>query len=100
MQTDCDNTVRSIFWRDAARSRMNYKLFGEIISFDTTYNMNKYNMPFAPLVGLNGHGKTIVFGWALLQNETVDTLTWLFETFVEVMQGKKPGIILTDQDSA
>lgn len=79
---------------------MNYKLFGEIISFDTTYSTNKYNMPFAPITGLNGHGKTIVFGWALLQNETADTFTWLFETFVEVMQGKKPGIVLTDQDSA
>lgn len=65
MQTDSDNTVRSIFWTDA-RSRMNYKLFGEIISFHTTYSTNKYTMPFAPIIGLNGHGKTIVFGWALL----------------------------------
>ena len=40
-----------------------------------------------------------MFGWALLQNEKADTFTWLFETFVEVMQGQKPGIVLTDQDS-
>lgn len=56
-------------------------------------------MPFAPIVGINGHGRTIVFGWALLQDESADTFTWLFETFMEVMKWKKPGIILTDQDA-
>ena len=98
MQRDTDNTVLSLFWTDAC-SRLNYHLFGEIISFDTTYSTNKYHMPFAPIVGINGHGRTIVFGWALLQDETSDTFVWLFETFMEVMQWKKPGIILTDQDA-
>ena len=45
MQRDTDNTVLSLFWTDA-RSRLNYRLFGEIISFDTTYSTNKYNMHF------------------------------------------------------
>lgn len=74
MQIDADDTIRSIFWTDA-RSRLDYKLYGEIISFDTTYSTNKYNMPFASIVGINGHGRTIVFGWALLQNEKADTFT-------------------------
>ena len=54
-------------------------------------------MHFAPIVGINGHGRTIVFGWALLQDETSDTFEWLFQNFMEVMQWKKPRIILTDQ---
>ncbi|XP_037412255.1 protein FAR1-RELATED SEQUENCE 5-like [Triticum dicoccoides] len=98
LQRDTDNTVLGIFWTDA-RFRLNYRLFGKIISFDTTYSTNKYNMPFAPIVGINGHGRTIVFGWALLQDETSDTFEWIFQTFMEVMQWKKPGIILTDQDA-
>uniref|UniRef100_A0A0A8YT92 MULE transposase domain-containing protein n=1 Tax=Arundo donax TaxID=35708 RepID=A0A0A8YT92_ARUDO len=57
--------VRSIFWTDA-RSQLDYSLFGDFISFDTTYSTNKYNMPFAPLIGINGHSRNIVFGWALL----------------------------------
>lgn len=98
MQRDKENTVLSLFSRDA-RCRLNYRLFGEIISFDTTYNTNKYNMPFVPIVGINGHGRTIVFGWALLQDETSDSFVWLFEAFMEVMNWKKPGIIVKDQDA-
>uniref|UniRef100_A0A0A9T3X6 Protein FAR1-RELATED SEQUENCE n=1 Tax=Arundo donax TaxID=35708 RepID=A0A0A9T3X6_ARUDO len=94
-----DNTVRSLFWTDAT-SRMNYALYGDFISFDTTYSTNKYNMPFAPIVGINGHGKNIVFGWALLEDQKSETFSWLLETFVEVMGGKKPGLIMTDQDAA
>ena len=99
MQVDSEGSVRSIFWTDG-RSRLDYKLFGEIICFDTTYSTNKYNMPFAPIIGINGHGKTIVFGWALLKNQQTDTFVWLFESFVEIMGGKKPKLILTDQDKA
>uniref|UniRef100_A0A0A9TLJ5 MULE transposase domain-containing protein n=1 Tax=Arundo donax TaxID=35708 RepID=A0A0A9TLJ5_ARUDO len=99
MRTDEDNTVRSIFWTDT-RSRLDYALYGDFVSFDTTFSTNKYNMPFAPIVGINGHGKNIVFGWALLENQKAETFTWLFKTFLEVMEGKKPNIIITDQDAA
>ena len=34
METDETNAVRSIFWTDA-RARLDYKLYGEVISFDT-----------------------------------------------------------------
>ncbi|KAM0888535.1 hypothetical protein ACQ4PT_028284 [Festuca glaucescens] len=99
MEVDSDGSVRSIFWTDA-RSRLDYKLYGEIISFDTTYSTNRYNMPFAPIIGVNGHGRTIVFGWALLKDQTAETFLWLFREFVDVMEGKKPTLILTDQDQA
>jgi hypothetical protein len=95
MEVDGGETVRSIFWTDA-KSRMDFKLFGELICFDTKYSTNKYNMPFAPIIGINGHGKTIVFGWALLKDQKADTFAWLFRSFTEVMEGKKPKLILTD----
>jgi hypothetical protein len=34
------------FWDDAT-SRNNYKYFGDLISFDSTYSTNQYNMIFA-----------------------------------------------------
>jgi hypothetical protein len=61
MDVDGEGVVRSIFWTDA-RSRLDYRIYGEIICFDTTYSTNRYNMPFAPIIGINGHGRTIVFG--------------------------------------
>jgi hypothetical protein len=99
MNVDENNVVKSIFWTDV-KARLNYSLYGEYVSFDTTYSTNKYNMPFAPIVGVNGHGRTIVFGWALLEDQKAETFKWLLTTFFEVMGGKKPDIIMTDQDAA
>jgi hypothetical protein len=99
MDVDSDSAVRSIFWTDS-RSRLDYKIYGEIICFDTTYSTNRYNMPFAPIIGINGQGKTIVFGWALLKDQKYKTFQWPFESFLEIMEGKKPSLILTDQDAA
>jgi hypothetical protein len=55
MDTDKDNMVRSILWTDA-RSQIDYQLYSEFLSFDTTFSMNMYNMPFAPFIGINGQG--------------------------------------------
>ncbi|PUZ46224.1 hypothetical protein GQ55_7G035200 [Panicum hallii var. hallii] len=99
MKTDEDSTIRSIFWTDA-RARLDYTLYGDFIHFNTTYRTNAYRMPFASLIGINGHGKPTVFGWALLENDEAETFSWLFRTFLDVMDGKKPSIIITHQDSA
>nr|TKW03388.1 hypothetical protein SEVIR_7G020600v2 [Setaria viridis] len=99
IKTDGDNTVRSIFWTDA-QARLDYALYGDFISFDTSYSTIEYNMLFALLIGMNGHGKATVFGWALLEDERAETFSWLFRTFLDVMDGKKPSTILTHQDSA
>ena len=51
-------------------------------------------------MGLNHHRETVVFGGALLYDETIEFFVWLFETFLEVMFEKKPITIFTDQDAA
>ncbi|XP_047952735.1 protein FAR1-RELATED SEQUENCE 5-like [Salvia hispanica] len=43
-----------LFWADAI-SRRNYHMFGDVISFDSTYNTNRYCMIFAPLKSLLGN---------------------------------------------
>ncbi|XP_028119233.1 protein FAR1-RELATED SEQUENCE 4-like [Camellia sinensis] len=52
---DVDGRIRNLFWVDA-RSMAAYKAFGDVVSFDTTYLTNKYDMSFAPSVGVNHHG--------------------------------------------
>ena len=56
-------------------------------------------MPFAPILGANHHKQTIIFGAALLFNETIESFVWLFETFLTAMAGKHPSAIFTDQDA-
>ncbi|XBJ26582.1 hypothetical protein VPH35_003972 [Triticum aestivum] len=99
MQTDEDSIVRSLFWTDA-RSRLDYEIFGDVLSFDTTYSTISHNMLFTSISGMNEHGRTLVFGYALLQDRKAETFKWMFETFLHVMGGKMPRAIITDQDEA
>ncbi|KAG9442246.1 hypothetical protein H6P81_018100 [Aristolochia fimbriata] len=98
-QLDGEGQVTNFFWADA-RSIIDYSLFGDVVSFDTTYRTNDHGRPFAPFVGVNHHNQTVVFGAALLYDETSESFVWLFETFLEAMSGKKPQAILTDQCAA
>ncbi|KAH9768887.1 protein FAR1-RELATED SEQUENCE [Citrus sinensis] len=65
-----------------AIQRAAYKDFGDVVTFDTTYLTNKYDMPFAPFVGINHHGQSILLGCGLISHEDTETFTWLFETWL------------------
>lgn len=94
VQVDKACRVKNIFWSHAV-SRRNFQAFGDVVTFDTTYKTNSYNMPFAPFVGVNNHFQSILFGCALLRDETVESFNWLFSTFRKCMNGKEPQCILT-----
>nr|XP_011465707.1 PREDICTED: protein FAR-RED IMPAIRED RESPONSE 1-like [Fragaria vesca subsp. vesca] len=51
-------------------------------------------------VGSNNHRGSIIFGAALISDETEETYTWLLCTFLESMNGKMPKVVLTDSDEA
>ncbi|XP_048527739.1 protein FAR1-RELATED SEQUENCE 5-like [Triticum urartu] len=99
IQVDEDEMITNIFWADA-RSILDYHYFGDVVCFDTTFKTNSYGRPFSPFVGVNHHKQTVVFGAALLYDETSETFEWLFETFKRAMSGKEPKTILTDQCAA
>ena len=96
---DVENRVRNLFWTYCSCMKY-YEDYGECVSFDTTYMTNRYNLPFAPFVGISGHGQSCLFACAFLHNETVDTFKWVFQTFLEAMGGKHPQTIITVQDMA
>ncbi|XP_021854013.1 protein FAR1-RELATED SEQUENCE 5-like [Spinacia oleracea] len=95
LRVDDGGTLLHAFWSDA-RSRESYKYFGDVITFDTTFSVNRFRMPFAPFIGINHHGSSIIFGAALITHEDTDTFVWVFEKFVKCM-GKKPKGICTNQ---
>ncbi|KAG6624393.1 hypothetical protein CIPAW_16G024000 [Carya illinoinensis] len=94
-----DMRLKNVFWADA-RSRAAYQSFGDVITFDTTYLTNAYKMPFAPFVGVNHHGQSILFGCGLISNEDANTFEWLFESWLKCMNDRPPNTIITDQDKA
>jgi hypothetical protein len=99
MDVDDEFRLKNVFWADA-RSRASYEDFGDVVTFDTTYLTNKYEMPFAPFVGVNHHGQSILFGAALISSEDTATFVWLFEAWLKCMKGRAPRAIITDQDRA
>nr|XP_051202340.1 protein FAR1-RELATED SEQUENCE 5-like [Lolium perenne] len=96
-QLDENNAVRALFWVDG-RTRSLYPKYKECVFFDTTFCTNRYNMPFAPIVGINNHTHTIVLGCALLPDETFETFKWVFERWMMAMNQVAPDHIMTDQD--
>ncbi|KAK7255914.1 hypothetical protein RIF29_29342 [Crotalaria pallida] len=91
--------VKNMFWADA-RSRATYDSLGDVITFNTTYLTNKYDMPFAAFVGINHHGQSVLLGCGLVSNEDTSSFAWLFSSWLRCMSGKPPGGIVTDQCKA
>ncbi|XP_074298802.1 protein FAR1-RELATED SEQUENCE 5-like [Silene latifolia] len=85
-------------WADPI-SIKNYILFGDMTSFDTTFNMNTYKMIFAPFTGVDNHKKCVTFAAGLLRNEFDEGFAWLFQYFLAATGGKYPKCIITDQDA-
>ncbi|XP_028114474.1 protein FAR-RED IMPAIRED RESPONSE 1-like [Camellia sinensis] len=93
---DEDCRIRNLFWADA-RSRATYEAFGDVVSFDTSYLTNNYDMLFALFVGVNHHGQSILLGCGLLCNENIDIFVWLFRSWLSCMFDAPPKAIITDQ---
>ncbi|PIA45345.1 hypothetical protein AQUCO_01700705v1 [Aquilegia coerulea] len=51
-------------------------------------------------VGMNHQCKTVLFGVALLFNDSEESLTWLVKTWMNTICVKQPKVIFTDLDSA
>ncbi|XP_038693772.1 protein FAR1-RELATED SEQUENCE 8-like [Tripterygium wilfordii] len=81
---DEEERLKSVFWDDP-RSRAACREFGDIVTFDTTYLTNQYDMPFVPFVGVNHHGHSILLGCGLVSNEDTNTFIWLFRTWLTCM---------------
>ncbi|XP_042957997.1 protein FAR1-RELATED SEQUENCE 4-like [Carya illinoinensis] len=72
MDLDDDGRLKNVFWADP-RSRAAYKYFGDV---------------------------SILLEAGLISNEDTETFTWLFQTWLQCMDGVAPKAIITDQDRA
>ena len=78
----------------------NYSVFGDVVSVDSTYTTNQYNMIFVPFTGVNHHLQSVFLGAAFLANEKIESYEWLFNTFLKAMRGVAPHLIITDEDAS
>ncbi|XP_074293459.1 protein FAR1-RELATED SEQUENCE 5-like [Silene latifolia] len=95
IQTDFEGKLLNVFWADG-RFRGMAKAFGDVFSYDATFCVNRYKMPFTPFVGVNHHGSSVVLAAALISHEDAESFTWVFRRWIDCM-GRAPSVILTDQ---
>ncbi|KAL0711582.1 hypothetical protein Bca4012_018560 [Brassica carinata] len=96
---DENNQMTNVFWADS-RSRIAYTRFGDTVTLDTRYRCSQFLVPFAPFTGVNHHGQSILFGCALILDESEASFIWLFKTFLTAMRDHPPVSLVTDQDRA
>uniref|UniRef100_A0A5B7AI90 Protein FAR1-RELATED SEQUENCE n=1 Tax=Davidia involucrata TaxID=16924 RepID=A0A5B7AI90_DAVIN len=89
----------SVFWADG-RSRFACSQFGDAIVFDTTYRSSTHLVPFASFIGVNHHKQPVLLGCALIADESEESFTWVFQTWLRAMSGSCPVSIIADQDKA
>ncbi|XP_023732794.1 protein FAR1-RELATED SEQUENCE 5 [Lactuca sativa] len=90
--------LNALFWADET-SKINYKEFGDVVSFDATFRTNRYHMVFVPFTGIDNHKRCVTFGAGLLSREDTDSYIWLLKSFLKAF-GKQPLLVLSDQDPA
>ncbi|KAI4297659.1 hypothetical protein L6164_037541 [Bauhinia variegata] len=98
-QMDFEEKMTNVFWANA-KMILDYEYFGDVVSLDTTYCTNRAHRPLALFSGFNHHRGTVIFGVALLYDETTKSFKWLFEIFLKAHGNRKPKTLFTDQDQA
>ncbi|XP_074300849.1 protein FAR1-RELATED SEQUENCE 8-like [Silene latifolia] len=95
IEKDAKGKLLNVFWADG-RCRGMGKVFEDVLSYDATFCVNRYIMPFTPFVGVNHHGSTVLLAAALVSHEDAESFTWVFRRWIDCM-GRAPSVILTDQ---
>ncbi|XP_050374613.1 protein FAR1-RELATED SEQUENCE 5-like [Argentina anserina] len=70
--TDANKRLANLFRRDSTLFQ-DYYCFGDVLAFDSTHLTNHYGKPLVLFVGSNNHLSTVIFGFALLEDETAKT---------------------------
>jgi zinc finger SWIM domain-containing protein 3 len=98
VNSDEEGNLTNFFWADS-RSILDFDHFGDVVCLDSGYALQGYGRPLALFTGLNHHKQTVIFGAALLYDESNEAFRWLLDTFKMAMNGTHPKTLLTDRSA-
>lgn len=84
VQLNSNGHTANIFWADA-KARMAYYHFGDVVRLGTLCRNSKEYIPIAIFSGVNHHLQPVVFGCALIVDDSEASFAWLFEKWLEAM---------------
>ena len=74
-----------------------YSKYNDVVILDTTYNTNRFQMMLCIIAVIDNNFKTRIVACAIIEDETLDTYRWIFDTIL-TETGVYPGVIFTDSD--
>jgi zinc finger SWIM domain-containing protein 3 len=92
-----EGKLENIIWMSEWQMKM-YFIYGDVVIFDTTFKTNDFLLPLGFFVGVDSHGKSIIFGTVLLASEMTANFSWCFKKFLEYVKYKQMKTIFTDED--
>ncbi|GFP95238.1 protein far1-related sequence 5 [Phtheirospermum japonicum] len=69
---DVEGRLPNILWVHP-RCKAAYEEFHDVVCFHTTYLVNRHNMPFGTIIGVNQHGQPILIGRASITHENISS---------------------------
>ena len=94
--------IHRIFWAYKDSIEL-FKKNPEVLSFDNTYKVNRFNMPLMQIGGITGLHTNFSIGFALTSREDEDTFCWTLSQLKELADHYKipsPLVIISDYDQA
>ncbi|XP_076886313.1 putative protein FAR1-RELATED SEQUENCE 10 isoform X1 [Bidens hawaiensis] len=95
--TDENGKIENVAWAygDSIRA---FSVFGDVVTFETTYRSITYNMLLGVWFGIDNQGRAFLLGCVLLQDETSQSFSWALQAFIRFLRGTHPQTIVTDID--
>ena len=59
-----------------------YEQYNDMIILDTTFGLNRFNMPLLTIAGIKNDEKTIILAFALLLDESYEIKAWVLKTYL------------------
>ncbi|KAE8658906.1 putative protein FAR1-RELATED SEQUENCE 10 [Hibiscus syriacus] len=86
--TDENNKVENISWSYADSVRA-YTVFGDVVTFDTTYSSITYGLLLGVWFGIDNHGKPVFLRCVLLQDESSNSFAWALQSWFSLPLGSQ-----------
>lgn len=96
MDLNDEGRLKNVFWADA-RSKVAYNYFYDTILIDTTSLAYKYEIPIVSFVGVNHHRQYVLLGCAFLGDDSLESFTWMFKTWLTCMMDRPPRVIISER---